>query len=563
MSDISIITSEIFVAYSQCPRKAFLLLFSENKGKLHNYPLILQERRQSNHERYLKKFLKSHTGAKKYGENTFKKCEFLVEAILRSEHLEAYCTVLNIADTGLEQARTIYEPTIVTGTYSITPEQKAELLFAGAVLGQIQKHPPAIGKIVSMNEKAHRINLERGYKDIKTPLKILHEWYNTPPSQPPALVLNKHCQLCQFQSICCQQAEKENNLSLLKRMTPKSIQKYNKKGIFTIQQLSYLFKPRRKQKKKNSEPVKHNLELQALAIREKKIYIQEMPELTRQPTELFIDIEGIPDQRFYYLVGLLICEGENCTQLSLWANVPEDEETIWNRLLSKLGEYPEAPIYHYGSYEIKAFNELSKRYSNNIEELKKRFVNVNSLIFGKVYFPVFSNTLKDIGIYINAAWSFKGVSGLQSLVWRYKWEISQNKSYLDSLITYNEEDCQALKLLTDKISEIKDFDELRDNIQFADQSKKLATETGNLIHHQLELILKSSHLNYQKSKVTLHIQKETDLEKKPKKRGPQYGHIGYHRVAPKADKVVSVPTRLECPSCEFPLHEVERECVII
>ena len=53
MSDIPAITSEIFVAYSQCPRKAFLLLFSEDRGIPHDYPLILKKRRQENRAQYL------------------------------------------------------------------------------------------------------------------------------------------------------------------------------------------------------------------------------------------------------------------------------------------------------------------------------------------------------------------------------------------------------------------------------------------------------------------------------------------------------------------------------
>ena len=287
MSDIPIITSEIFVAYSQCPRKAFLLLFSEDKGKPHDYPLILEERRENNRAQYLEKFLQSHLEARKYDQKAFKKYEFLVEAILRSEQLEAYCAVLTKADTSSAYRRSSYEPTIITGTYSITPEQKTELLFVGAVLGRIQKQLPAAGHIVGMDGKAHRVQLESGYKSIKPLLKILQNWYKTPPSEPPDLILNKHCPSCKFQQTCRQQAEKENNLSLLERMTVKAIQKYNKRGIFTVQQLSYLFKPRRKRKKrKNPESVKHSLELQALAIREQKIYIQEMPELTRQPRDL-------------------------------------------------------------------------------------------------------------------------------------------------------------------------------------------------------------------------------------------------------------------------------------
>ena len=36
-----VIASEIFVAYSQCPRKAFLLLFSDDLGTPNDYPRIM------------------------------------------------------------------------------------------------------------------------------------------------------------------------------------------------------------------------------------------------------------------------------------------------------------------------------------------------------------------------------------------------------------------------------------------------------------------------------------------------------------------------------------------
>lgn len=559
MSDISIITSEIFVAYSQCPRKAFLLLFSEDKGKPHDYPLILEERRENNRSQYVEKFLQFHPEATTYDPKALNKYEMLVNATLRSEHLEADCAILTKVDTSSANRRISYEPTIVTGTYSIPTEQRAELLFVGWVLGQIQKQVPVSGQIVGMDGKAHRVQLENGYKSIKPLLKVLQDWCSIPPTEPPALILNKHCSSCQFQQICREQAEKENNLSLLDRMTAKAIQKYNKRGIFTVQQLSYLFKPRRKRKmRKESEPIKHSLELQALAIREQKIYLQEMPELTRQPVELFLDIEGIPDQRLYYLIGLLVCDGETSIQYSFWADAQEDEETIWKQLLSKLDEYPESPIFHYGSYELKALNELSKRYSNNTKEVEKRLENINSAIFGKVYFPVFSNSLKKIGVYIGAEWTSEQASGLQSLAWRCKWEKSQDKNLLNILIDYNREDCQALKLLVDKILEVKELAKFKNDIEFADQPKKLATETGKLIHHQLESILKSSYFNYNKNKVTLRVPKEEISESKPRKRGPKYNHPGYYRIVPRPDKVVHVPMRLECPECQSTLCEAEK-----
>lgn len=514
MSDLPIITSDIFVAYLQCPRKAYLLLFSEDRGTPHDYPLILEERRQENRTRYLETFLQAHPEARKYDTSTFKKHEFLVGAILKSEPLEAYCAVLTKVNTSSGNRRIIYEPTIVTGTYSITPEQKTELLFVGSVLGRIQKQDPTTGRIFGMDGKVHRVQLEKGYKSIKPALKILQNWCNTPPTEPPALILNKHCPSCQFRQLCREQAEKGNNLSLLDRMTPKAIQKYNKRGIFTVQQLSYLFRPRRKRKKrKKPEPVKHSLELQALAIREQKIYIQEMPKLTRQPVELFLDIEGIPDQKFYYLIGLLVCEGENCTQHSFWADTPEDEETIWEQLLVKLNEYPEAPIYHYGSYEAKAISELSKRYKANAEIVENRIININSYIYGKIYFPTFSNRLKEIGLLIGASWKSSNPSGIKSLAWRYKWEENTCSEYKKYLLTYNKSDCNSLKLLAEKIFKISSRNISSKDISFPNQKRRLSTKTGEDIHHQLELILKTSHADYDKNKIAFR-QGEIDTLKR-------------------------------------------------
>ena len=448
MGEISVITSEIFVAYSQCPRKAFLLLFSEDKGKPHDYPLILEERRDQNRTRYLEKFLQSHPDAKQYEAKDFKKHELLLNATLKSAQLEAYCAALIRVDNDSENRRNSYEPAIVVGTHSITSEQKIELSFVGLILERIQKQLPAVGRIVTMDEKVHRVKLEKGYKGVKAYLKTLESWCSTQTNEAPALILNKHCPSCQFRDICREQAEKENNLSLLDRMTPKAIQTYNKRGIFTVQQLSYLFRPRRKRKKlKSPEPVKHSLELQALAIRERKIYIQEMPELVRQPVELFLDIEGIPDQRFHYLMGLLVCEGESSTQYSFWADAPEDEEKIWNQLLSKLDEYPKAPIYHYGSYEKKALNELAKKYSSEINQTMDLLVNVNSYIYGKIYFPLFSNTLKDLCNFIGFSWSESEASGLKSLAWRFAWEFNHDTFIRQKLIKYNLEDCFALRAL--------------------------------------------------------------------------------------------------------------------
>ena len=61
-----IITPEIVVAYSQCPRKAYLLLFSPDKGEPHEYTQILEQQRQENQERYLNRLQHTHTDVQPY-----------------------------------------------------------------------------------------------------------------------------------------------------------------------------------------------------------------------------------------------------------------------------------------------------------------------------------------------------------------------------------------------------------------------------------------------------------------------------------------------------------------
>jgi predicted RecB family nuclease len=62
---------------------------------------------------------------------------------------------------------------------------------------------------------------------------------------PPDLVLNRHCGECEFRDRCRQKAVEKDDLSLLATMTEKERKKFHNKGIFTVTQLSYTFRPRR------------------------------------------------------------------------------------------------------------------------------------------------------------------------------------------------------------------------------------------------------------------------------------------------------------------------------
>jgi predicted RecB family nuclease len=563
------ITSEIVVAYAQCPRKAYLLLCSNEAGRVNEYIAILERQKSINQNSYLDNLRQQYPVIPTYnGRELRNGSSFLMGETLQDKDCEADYGILTKVVSPSLLGEHSYEPTIFVGTHQIDSDRKLELIFVGYVLGQIQGKPPALGRIISAELKSHTVSLDNGYKILTSILQNLRELIQADSSEPPSLVLNKHCSYCQFQHLCQTQAEKDDNLSLLSHSTAKVLKHYEKKGIFTVNQLSYLYKPRRRNKRAKKAPLRlHNLELQALAIRTNKIYLHELPQLTRKPIELFLDIEGIPDEQYEYLIGLLVCDETNsCNHYSFWADVREDEAKIWQQFTEMLSQYTDAPIYHYGDYEVRAIAKLTKRYESEIDldAIKKRLVNINTYIYGQVYFPVYSNGLKAIGKFIGATWTSPEASGLQSIVWRYQWENMQDAKYKDLLLVYNQEDCQALKLLTDKLAEIKNFADTLSDVDFTHQPKQLATEIGSELHDKFDTILKIARADYDKSKISLRQDKTSD---KPKaKRGGQKGHIGHTKLYPKANKVICVPTRAKCPEHEDEtLIESERiaECIVI
>ena len=91
--------------------------------------------------------------------------------------------------------------------------------------------------------------------------------------------------------------------------------------------------------------------MKALAIRERKIHIVGSPELKIEGTPVYLDVEGLPDRDFYYLIGMRIGTGESAVQHSLWADSLQDEKHIWNAFLPSLSASRFRFCIHYGSYE--------------------------------------------------------------------------------------------------------------------------------------------------------------------------------------------------------------------
>jgi len=276
---------------------------------------------------------------------------------------------------------------------------------------------------------------------------------------PPDLVLNRHCAKCEFQARCRQKAIEGDDLSLLASMSAKERQKLRGKGIFTLTQLSYTFRPRRRPKRLRDKREKYHHSLKALAIREKKIHIVGSPELKIEGTPVYLDVEGLPDRDFYYLIGVRTGSGETAVQHSLWADTVEDEGKIWREFLGILEAVEKPVLIHYGHYEIKFFEQMRDRYGAPLEgsSAYKAIAsswNLLSVIFAQIYFPARGNRLKDVAGYLGFKWSESEPSGLNTIVWRTCWQDGGDPEARGKLIAYNAEDCSALEIVTQAVSQL-------------------------------------------------------------------------------------------------------------
>jgi predicted RecB family nuclease len=540
------ITFEVVEAYAQCPRKAFLLLYGGQEAIPHEYQQIIDEQEAVNRGYYRARLVGEANGVPANGPDDLAAGhQVLLDVPLAADSLEARCDALRKVRAGPASSGFAYEPVKVVGTGRVGRPQAVGLAYLGHVLGLVQRQLPSAGTVVLAGGRSCRVKLAGRYKEVRAVVAVLKGWAEEPTPKPPPVILNRHCPICPFRSGCHRQAEEEDSLSLLDRMTPKLLRQYQAKGIFTVHQLSHTFRLRRS-RKKGRRTVRHSLELQALALRTGKTYVEHLPELARRPVELFVDLEGVPEQNSFYLIGLLACPGDDVKYHAFWADGPEGEASIWEEFLARVASLPDAPIYHYGSYERKAFRTLARRHGRG-KEMLDRLVNVASSVYGRLYFPVRSNGLKVLARFLGAAWTSSEASSLMSLVWRHRWEATQDQQYKEALLRYNREDCEAVRVLLARLVQIQETAASEPGVDFANRPKQTATGPGREMHQQFERILRHAQENGQRRSVRIRAG-DTEAEAEPRKRGARPGHLTYHQIIPsRVGRTVRVARKRRCP----------------
>jgi len=551
------ITSEIFEAYLKCPSKCWFRFHGEEAAGS-TYSQWMGKQNHWYQEEALKRIVKD-SGGDYY---TFSptqplniktaKWKLSVDFVVRKENLEAHVPAVERLSSHGKPVKLV--PIRFEFANKLTKVEKLTLAFDALVLSGAFRHEIVCGKIVHGDDfsrtKVKLHSLTREVRKLNGKIATLLS-----NSAPPDIILNRHCQECDYHAKCRQKAIEKDDLSLLAGMHEKEQSKYNKKGIFTVTQLSYTFRPRRRPKRQRDKREKYHHSLKALAIREKKIHIVGRPELKIEGTPIYLDVEGLPDQDSYYLIGMRIKTATGTIQHSLWADERDAEGKIWLDFLGVLAQIENPILIHYGSFESTFIKRMCERYGEPFSDSAmvstiKSTVNLLSVVYSQIYFPTFSNGLKEIAGYLGFIWSDAVASGLQTIAWRHEWEVTKSPDIKAALLTYNVEDCEALEIVTSKIIELhQSFSEgetaSSDTVVRTDKMKRdhpYGFKRNTFSLPELDAINKAAYWDYQRERVYLKTKPRAQvfLSRPPSR----------SRTPLPPNKTITYPRPRSCPRCE-------------
>ena len=564
------VTNDVLESYIHCRYKGYLKLIGQSGIKSDYEKLRFKLRREVKHHALRKIHAKADEGQiiNDVSLNTSileKSSLFILNVSVENSHFSFILDGIKKVTT--KRKNSFYAPILFYEGSRIRKEQRLFLELLAILLFDYQIVIPVVGIIWHGKEcKQTTVHLNTDSRKFKQTLLDLKKIYAG--EEVPKLVLNNHCQICEFKAYCYEKAQQEDNLSLIRGISEKEIKSFNRKGILTVTQLSHTFRPRRKRKNVTKESNPHYHALQALAIRDQKIYIFGTAQVPDSSVSIYLDVESDPDIDFVYLIGLLIVEDGSEKRYLFWADSKEQEAKIFEQFINEVTQRKEFTIFCYGSYEQAFIRKMKKAWLDKalIDRILDATVNTLSIIYAHIYFPTYSNGLKDIANYLGFSWTESDASGLQSIVWRKKWEASSDNSWKHKLLTYNIEDCIALKIVTETIRRISSKTNSEKESFVDDRSNRFVSFVENIdessshrdwreikfAQPEFEIINRKAYFDYQQERVYIRSSKAI---RKAKTRKSSYPN---RRLA--ASKKITLVAS-ECPICKSKdvLHGIKKK----
>jgi predicted RecB family nuclease len=314
MAPRTAITSAVFEAFLRCETKASLLLEGAEPGhaaEIEDRWRALAERFKASASGRLRLSVPEgelHEGLPPLAALKRGLYRVVMAPLIEVPELSARPHALEAVRSDHAKRGMTYHPVRFVPGEKVTRLDKLLVAFDALAMGRLTGSMPRVGAIIhGSGFKATRFPLPKLLSVARSAVGRIAA--QSAGASPPPLVLNKHCPECAFRSRCRQIAIEKDDLSLLSAMKEQERKKQNERGIFTIHQLSYTYRPRRYSARTTSPSPKHEPALKALAIKRNRVHVLGTPHFDLPNQAVYIDVEGVPDRSLYYLIGLLYKKG--------------------------------------------------------------------------------------------------------------------------------------------------------------------------------------------------------------------------------------------------------------
>ncbi|MEH2141501.1 TM0106 family RecB-like putative nuclease [Nostoc sp.] len=471
-----LINAELLLQYQRCKRRPFLDIHGDKSQRDDTNELLRKlQQDKSAHQLSFLAHLTYHQPDYPYGnwergeaatlELMQRGVDYIYKGVLLATYSEGY-TLLSRPNLLVKQPGQsrfgdwMYVPAGIELGKRPKQEYQVVAAFHAQVLATVQGVIPEIAWLLlrRTNDRSYAVDL---FKWIPRMQQILEEFIQVLelPNPPEVFISRQKCNLCHWYSQCYAVAQSEKHLSLLPGVTPIRYTQLQALAITTLESLANTSPSTLENLLGFDREVAPKLVVQAQSALERRPIILPYPlpikDITfTAPIELYFDIEAQPDLDLDYLLGVLVVDRLANTEqfYSFLAEKPEDEELVWQQFLDLVWQYPEAPIYHFCVYEFDTVKRLAKLYSTpyaSVRPVLNRFVDVYEQLTQSVTLPVESYALKAIARWLGFEWREKEASGAKCIYWYDQWLETGDRTLLEIIQSYNEDDCRATRRVKD------------------------------------------------------------------------------------------------------------------
>jgi uncharacterized protein len=470
-----LITDDLLLYYKRCQRRVFLDIHGNPSQQDPEQDFLLKLRQDASLYRQTVLSLAPHqtpnyprrdwqAGAQATLELMQQGVDRISQAVLLRQTDEGV-TLLSRPDLLIKQPGRsnlgdwMYTPSLIKLGKRPKPEYQIIGAFAAYLLASTQEMFPRTVQLILRRQETYSISLERWFPIM---LEMLDECIEMlqQREEPEVFISRQKCGLCHWYSSCYAIAQREQHISLLPGVTPSRYRDLQTLGVTTVASLAESTISQLESVIDTN--VAFNLVQQAQSIVQNRAILrprnnQDNPfsqfflplgTLPTAPIELYFDIEAEPELQLDYLLGVLVVDNHNQTETfhPFFAEKPSDEASIWQQFLDLVSLYPDAPIFHFSDYEVETTKRLGKLYQmphHLLQSLLDRFFDLHHHVMNTATLPVESYSLKHLARWLGFEWRDSGVTGSQCVCLYNRWLHSGDRSVLDIIQRYNEDDCRA------------------------------------------------------------------------------------------------------------------------